>query len=677
MRATGIGRRWRRVALVTTPAFLAPLVLVFLAALLAAYALHRLRQPTLIGFLLAGVLLGPFGLGLVEQVETVEALAEVGVVLLLFTVGLELSPSSLKQLGPAVWAAGPIQFAVTSMLAMGLAVALGYPIAQSVFFGFLVVTCSTVVILQLLQERRELDSPHGRFLIGINLFGDLMVVPMMLSIGPLSGRYGKAPIGALLALGKAGLAGAAIFLAARFLVPRFLRAVVATRSKELFLLAVLVVVLGTSLTTSWAGLSLALGAFLAGLVVSESDFGHQAMADVAPFRDAFNALFFVSVGMLFDTRILLRRPATVAVALGLVLVGKAVAGALPVLLLGWGPRTAAIVGISLAQIGEFAFLLLEQGRVAGLVPPDVYQVTLAAAIISMAATPFLFRVAHAVGDRAAALPFPGSPQLPQERSEGSAAPQTGHVLVFGFGHMGETLARVLTRAKVPFRVLDLNPDRVRRGRTRGVPIEYGDTTSAVVLRQCGIEGARAAIVLLSDPSATRRTLRLCRILSPKIFLLVRTRYLSEVAELSALGADEVVAEEFETALEIAGRALRRLGFPLPWVESETEEIRRSREGAFRRFRAPETAADGIERALTGALLELVSIGPDWAASGRTLKELALRESGGTIVLAAVRRGAPEVAPGGDFKLEEGDQVLLLGGEESIERSLEILRGVQS
>ena len=316
----------------------------------------------------------------------------------------------------AVWVAGPIQFTVVTALATGLAISRGYPLRQSIFFGFLVVTCSTVVILQLLLERRELDSPHGRFLIGINVFGDLMVVPMMLLIAPLSSGASGGSLGALLALGKTALAGLLIFLAARFLVPRFLGVVVATRRPELFLLAVLFVVLGTALATSWAGLSLAVGAFLAGLVVSESDFGHQAMADVAPFRDAFNALFFVSVGMLFDTRILVRRPAIVAAALGLVLVGKAFAAALPVLILGWGPRVAVIVGISLAQIGEFAFVLLEQGRVAGLVPPDVYQVTLAATIISMAATPFLFLLAHAAGERAANLPFPGAIRSSAARS---------------------------------------------------------------------------------------------------------------------------------------------------------------------------------------------------------------------------------------------------------------------
>src|SRR5712692_2122764 len=283
----------------SAPGFLGPLALVFLAALAAAYVLNRLRQPPLIGYLLAGVLLGPYGLGLVEDVRTVEALAQVGVVLLLFTVGLELPLSSLRRLGSAVWIAGPIQFCGVVGLAAAVALLRGYAVNQSIFFGFLVVTCSTVIILQLLVERRELDSPHGRFLVGINVFGDLMVVPMMLLVGPLAGHTGGGAAEALLALGKAAGAVTLLFFAARWLVPRALHAVAATRRKELFVVAVLLIVLGTAFATSRVGLSLAVGAFLAGLVVSDSDFGHQAMADVGPFRDAFNSLFFVSVGMLF------------------------------------------------------------------------------------------------------------------------------------------------------------------------------------------------------------------------------------------------------------------------------------------------------------------------------------------------------------------------------------------
>jgi CPA2 family monovalent cation:H+ antiporter-2 len=654
------------------PSFLGPLALVFLAALAAAYLLARLRLPPLIGYLLAGVILGPHGLGFVEDIGTVEALAQVGVVLLLFTVGLELPLSSLRRLGSAVWIAGPIQFCGVIALAAGLTAARGYPIRQSVFFGFLVVTCSTVIILQLLVERRELDSPHGRFLVGINVFGDLMVVPMILLIGPLAGRGGGAA-GAVFALGKAAAAAVLVFFAARFLVPRVLHAVAATRRKELFLLAVLLLVLGTALATSRAGLSLAVGAFLAGLVVSDSDFGHQAMADIAPFRDAFNSLFFVSVGMLFDARILAARPGAVAAGLALVLFGKASVASVPPLLLGYGPRVAAVVGISLAQIGEFSFVLLAQGREANLVSPDVYQIALAATIISMAATPFLFVLGHAVGDRVAGLPF-GRPREAESVEGARALPDEGHVLIFGFGHMGETLSRVLARAKVPFRVLDLNPERVRTGRAKGAPIEYGDTTSASVLRHSGVERARAALVLLSDPRATRSTLSLCRRLAPSIFLLARTRYLAEIPDLSALGADEVIAEEFETSLEISGRTLRRLGFPLPWVESETDEIRRTREDSFRRFRAPDVAAERLEHALGGSRIEFVTVGPDWPASGRTLRELELRASGGAILLAAVREGKAIVTPGAEFVLAAHDHLLLLGTDAALERSLEVLRG---
>lgn len=658
----------------SVPSFLAPLALVFLAALAAAYALDRLRLPPLIGYLLAGVLLGPHGLAFVSDINTVEALAQVGVVLLLFAVGLELPLSSLRRLGPAVWIAGPIQFCGVVILAAALTSARGYPLNQSIFFGFLVVTCSTVIILQILVERRELDSPHGRFLVGINVFGDLMVVPMMLLIGPLAGRSGGGAAGALLALGKAAAAAVLVFFAARFVVPRVLHAVAATRRKELFLLAVLLLVLGTALATSRAGLSLAVGAFLAGLVVSDSDFGHQAMADVAPFRDAFNSLFFVSVGMLFDARIFAAHPWAVAAGLALVLFGKAGVASVPPLLLGYGPRVAAVVGISLAQIGEFAFVLLAQGRAANLVSPDVYQVALAATIISMAATPFLFALGHAVGDRVVGLPFwrPRDREVPPEGAP--RLPEEGHVVIFGFGHMGETLSRVLARAKVPFRVVDLNPERVRKGKAKDIPIEYGDTTSASVLRHAGVQRARAALVLLSDPRATRRTLSLCRGLAPGIFLLARTRYLAEIPELSALGADEVVAEEFETSLEISGRTLRRLGFPLPWVESETDEIRSTREDAFRRFRAPDVAAERLEEALGGTRIEFVSVGPGWSARGRTLRELDLRGAGGAILLAAVRDGRAVVTPDAGFALESNDQLLLLGTDAALEKSLEVLRG---
>lgn len=657
-----------------TPGFLGPLTLVFLAAVAAAWLLHRVRQPPLIGFLLAGTILGPHGLALVRDVGRVEALAEVGVVLLLFTVGLELSLPNLKRLGRIVWGAGPIQLAGTVALVVGVGLAAGMPFSGGLFFGFLVALSSTAIVLKLLVDRQELDAPHAKLLVGILIFQDLAVVPMMLSIPILSGRGESGLAAAAVSLGKTLLAVVALVVLSRRIVPRILRGVVGTRQKELFIVAVLFLVLAAALATSWAGLSLALGAFIAGLVLSESEYGHQAMADIAPFRDAFNALFFVSIGMLFDPAILAARPAPTLIALALVFAGKSLFGAVPVLLFGYGARVATIVGISLAQIGEFSFVLLKEGQAAGLVAGETYQSFLAVAIVSMIATPLLSGWSHRLAPHLARRVGRGAAASPAVSSPGSSTPRQDHVLVLGFGLTGETLSRVLSRAKVPYRVLDLDPGRVRRGREKGVPIEYGDAANDVVMRRAGIAKARAAIVLLSDPRATRRVVSRCRSLSPGIFLLARTRYLSEVPELSALGADEVVAEEFETSLEIAGRALRRLGFPLPWVEAETDEIRRARHDAFRRFRAPEASAEQIHKALGSTRIEFVSLASGWAGAGRSLQDLDLRASGGASVLAVVRQGEPTVSPGGDFILREGDQVLLLGSEEAVERSLAMLRG---
>ncbi len=574
----------------STPAFLGPLALVLLAALAAAWLVQRVRQPPLVGFLAAGILLGPYGLGLVKDVSAVETLAEVGVVLLLFTVGLDLSVSSIRRLGRIVWIAGPVQFFGVVAMAAGIGALLGQPLSRGVLFGFLVVTCTTVILLKLLMDRGETDSPHGRFLVGINLFGDLMVVPMMLLVAPLSSK-GSLGVGALaLALGKAAATVTVIAVAARKIVPRLLAAMVRTRQKELFTLAVLLLVFGTALGTAAAGLSLALGAFLAGLVVSESEFGHQAVADVAPFRDAFSALFFVSVGMLFDPRVLLNRPIAVASVLAFVLVGKAVLGALPVLLLGYGARVAVVVGISLAQIGEFSFVLLSAAHLAGGIDGGEYQAILAAAIASMIATPFLFEASHGIAQRLAG----GSRGAPESKVAAPGdAPVEGHVVILGFGHTGETLARVLGRSKVPFRILELNPERVARARGKGLSVEYGDASNDSVLRHCGIERARAVLVLLSDPRATRRAVRLCRDLAPGVFLIARTRYLTEIPEIASLGADEVVAEEFETSLEISSRTLKHFGFPLPWVEAETSEIRRERHERFRGF--DEAGEGGVQR----------------------------------------------------------------------------------
>jgi CPA2 family monovalent cation:H+ antiporter-2 len=657
---------------VHVPESLITLAVLFATALLSAWLLNRLQQPPLIGYLLAGALVGPAGLGFVKDRESIETLAEIGVMLLLFTIGLELSLGTVRKLGRVVWIAGPIQLVGTIAVATLFALLRGRSLGSSIFFGFLISLSSTAIVLKLLHARGELDAPYGRLLIGILILQDLAVVPMMLAIPYLAGTAGGMGLsGVALALVKTAGAAVLIFVAARWLVPRLLRVVAGTGQKEIFIIAVLCLVVGTALASNAAGLSLALGAFLAGLVLSETDYGHQAMADVAPFRDAFNALFFVSVGMLFDARILLSQPLGVALAVATTLIAKSVFGALPALLSGYGVRVAVIVGVTLAQVGEFSFVLLQAGQELGLVPADVYQIFLAASILTMVATPFLHEASHALSEH-----LPGSRWGEKRRlsESGLMLPLMNHVVILGFGHMGETLAGVLLRGRVPFRVLDLNPERVRHGARRGIPVEYGDVTSDLVLREAGIETARAVIVVLSDPRSTRTSIRLCRSLNAGTFLLARTRYLRDVPELTALGADDVIAEEFETSLEIAGRVLRRLGLPMPWIESETEALRSGRHDGFRRFRAPGASPEEVRRALGGTRVEFISVGSDWKAVGRTLREIEIRAGGGAVILAVVRQGLATVAPDDDFGLDPGDQVLLLGTEETIDRSVELLRG---
>lgn len=651
------------------PHFLLPLALVYLAALLAAYALVRLRQPPIVGFLIAGTLLGPHGLALVRDVQVVEVLAEVGVVLLLFTVGLELSLPNLGRLGKLVWGGGTLQVIGTTALATAVGLGAGFDWRRSLFLGFVVSNSSTAIILKMLMDRGEINAPHGRNLLGILILQDLAVVPMMLLIGPLAGKGAADVAGLVLLLARALGVLALLFIAGRVLVPRLLGVVVRARYRELFVVAVLLIVIVTALAASATGLSLAIGAFLAGLVLSESEYGAQAMADVGPFRDAFSALFFVSVGMLFDPRTLVDQTGPVVGLLALIFIGKPLLGGLPAAILGYGPRVAAIVGLTLAHIGEFSLVLAREGHAVGLLLPAEYQVILAAVIASMVVTPLL----HEAGQAAGSLLAGRQRRVPRvdTLAEPPRLPSAEHVLVLGFGHMGETLARVLGRAQVPFRILDVDSERVRRGQKRHLPVEFGDVTSDFVLRRAGIEKARAVLVLLSDPRATRHVVRLCRNLAPGVFLLVRTRYLSEIPELSHLGASEVVAEEFETSLEIAGRTLRRLGFSLPWVESETEEIRQARHDGFRRFRVPGASPEGVRRALGETRVELISVAPEWSAVGKALRDLGLR---GAIVLAVVREGQPTVTPGADFVLQGLDQLLLIGTDESLDRGLKRLRG---
>lgn len=551
------------------------LLILLLASLPIAFLCSHFRLPVMVGFMLTGVLIGPAGLGLIGQAQEVELLAEIGVVLLLFTIGLEFSLKRLLEMKRLVLGGGGLQVVLTMLVVLGLCRMVGRSFNQSLFFGFLFALSSTAIVLKSYMDRLEIDTPHGRAGVGILLFQDLCIVPMMLLTPILSGKEGSSFGNIAVRMGTALAVIAGIILTARTIVPWLLGYIVRLRSPEVFIIFVVLVSLGTAWLTSLFGMSMALGAFVAGLVLSESEYSHQIVSDIMPFRDVFNSVFFVSIGMLLSLGFLLEHLWLVLLWVAALVIGKTLITFLAVRLLSHSLRVAAMVGIGLAQVGEFSFILAKVGAAQGLLPTEDYQQFLAAAILSMMATPLLISLAPRIGLFLQAQFSPQSllePRLAREAKEGTLS---DHVIVVGYGLNGRNLTRVLERRGIPYLVLELNAETVRRARDEAVPIAYGDAVRREVLLQAGLQRAAILVLAISDQLATRHAVALARELRPDLNIIVRTRYLSEVSELYELGATQVIPEEFETSIEIFARVLERYGVAAELIQQEAEAVRKA------------------------------------------------------------------------------------------------------
>jgi monovalent cation:H+ antiporter-2, CPA2 family len=563
--------------------FLTDLVVVYATAAAVVFLFQRLRLPAIVGLLVAGVIVGPYGLSLVKEVSRVELLADIGVVLLLFTVGMEFTRERLSGMGHLL-GIGALQVGLSILWTA--AVALGLPLlsGSTLFLGFLVAHTSTTVMLKVLLDRGEGGSLHARIALAVSIMQDLSVVWMFVLIPLLAGE--QAPWRALVGTLLQGAAAVALILgAARYLLPGLMFQVVRLRNRELFMSVIALICLGTAWLTAQAGLSLALGAFLAGVALAESEYSQQTLAEAIPFRDIFVSLFFISIGMLFDVQFLLTYPGEVLAIVAGVLVIKFFSGALPTLLFGYSWRVALLVGAGMAQIGEFAFVLSRPGREAGLLTEESYQALLAAAILTMSLAPFLLASSTALlrwGERWQGLNTWLKGWWPDELGMEAHA-HRDHVIVVGYGVNGRNLARTLRRADLPYAVLDLSPLRVRQARLAGEAVVYGDCTRPEVLKQVGIQQAQLLVLAISDPSSARRAVQIARQLNPELQILVRTRYLDEVEELQVLGADEIIPEEFETSIEILSRVLHRYALPHDTIRRLVEEIREDHYGILRRI----------------------------------------------------------------------------------------------
>ncbi|MBI2403783.1 MAG: cation:proton antiporter [Gemmatimonadetes bacterium] len=631
------------------------LVILVAAAIPVVVAAHRFRVPPVVAFLVTGMMIGPHGLRLIAHPDSVAGLAELGVVLLLFAIGLELSLARIVRLGRVVLQGGGLQLVGTAVLVAGVALAFGTAGNTALLYGALVALSSTAIVLKMYTDRGELDTPHGRVVVAVLLFQDLCVVPLMLLIPVLAAgtATGEASTGTLVVRFGVSLAVlAALVLGGRLLVPRVLERVVALRNREIFTLCVVLFGLGAAYVTASVGLSLAVGAFIAGLVISESEYGMQALSDVLPFRDTFSGIFFISVGMLLDMGLLIQRPLALVAVAGTVVLMKAVVAAAATYSLGRSLQVSVMSGLALAQVGEFSFVLAGVAVPLGLFPGDGYQLFLGASVASMLATPFVIGAAAPLADVVCRLARrPAIELLPHEADE---VARDDHVIIVGYGLNGRNLARVLRAAGIGYVILEQNGQVVRRARLAREPIFFGDGARHDVLERVGIGRARVIVFAISAPAVERRGVAVARQLNPNIRIVVRTRYVAAMDDLSRAGADEVVPEEFETSLAIFARVLRLYGIPSNTIEREVAAVRGEHYGVLRGLTLPGLKLDALKHLGVHAALDL------------------RRETGATLI-AVVRDGKAFYTPDPEFRFRAGDSVVLVGQGEALARACGMFR----
>ena len=650
------------------------LVLIFLAsAVLVVVVFRMLHLPPLLGYLLAGIVIGPHALGWIPESKEGRYLAEFGVVFLMFSIGLEFSLPKLFQMRRTVFGLGLSQVALTLAAGLAACVLAGLGWKPGLVLGGALAMSSTAIVVRMYAERLQLETPHGRQVVGVLLFQDLAVVPLLIVIPTLAQGEGELAAKLAIALGKAAVVLIVLLFVGQKLMRGWFHIVARRRSHELFILNVLLITLGLAWLTELAGLSLALGAFLAGMLIAETEYRHQVEEDIKPFREVLLGLFFVSVGMQLDLRIVRDNLALVAFLFALPVLFKVVLVAGLSWLYGGTPGTALRAGLALGQAGEFGLVIIALAASVGVLERELVQIASAAMLLSMLAAPFLIQYSDRLVLRLATSEWMlRSLELHQIAVKSLATEH--HVIICGYGRTGQSLAHLFEREGIRYVALDLDPQHVREGANAGEPVVYGDSTRRETLIAAGIARASALVISFADTSAALRVLHHARELNPGVPVVVRTRDDADLDQLIAAGAAEVVPETFESSLMLASHALVLLGVPLRRVVRSVQEVRNQRYGLLRGFFHGESdEADSGDEARE-LRLHSVRLDAGSYAAGKVLRELALEASGAT--LTVLRRVDARISsPPSETVLEEGDVLVLLGTGDQLEAAeIRLLRG---
>lgn len=637
---------------------------------------RKFKLPGILGFIVTGMIAGPHGLGWVKEVEEVEAMAEIGVVLLLFVIGMEFSLKKLAALGRTVFIGGTLQAGLTTLLVTGVLALFGMRTESAVFVGFLVTLSSTAIVLRILQEKGKMDVTHGRVATAILIFQDILVVPMMLVTPLLAGKSTNISMDLMWMLAKMILLLVAVFISGRYIVPRLLAAATKGKGNDLFIISIVVICFAAAFATQALGLSLALGAFFAGLVISETDHAYHATGIVLPFHELFMSFFFVSIGMLVDLHQFAATPFLIIGLTVALIILKVLTTTLAVWFLKYPLRTALHTGLTLFQLGEFGFILAIPGLEMGLLSKTHYQVFLSVSILSMGATPFILEYSDRIVRYffLSFVPSSVSKRLDrlmrvkkeQERTLGKVLKD--HVVVIGFGLNGRNVANAAIDSGIRCAVIESELEVAQRAQAIGLPTLVGDATNSHLLEQAHVERARVVVVAINDQTQTLQIIAAVRSISNTAHIIVRTRYVRDLEDTYAAGANEVIPEEFETSIEIFHRVLRKYLVPEVRIQDLIASIRndhyerlRGKSGNKLRKKNEPLAIPGLEIATLPVTLGRSKV------VGRSIAESQLREQYGITVLAIRREGRYITNVKGDARILTDDLLYLLGSPENIVR----------
>lgn len=658
-------------------------------AILILTIFSKFEVPPILGFLVTGMLIGPHGLGIMDSGQNMELNAELGVIFLLFTIGVDLSLKELWKMKKAVMAGGTLQILCTTALSLIICTGLGFSPATSVFIGFLISLSSTAIVLKVLQDRNEVYTAHGKTSLAILIFQDLAIVPLILITPVLAGSSvnfeGTLPNVFL----KGSLIILAFILSSKFLVPWILFHVGKTGSKQLFFVSIVFICLTAAVFTYSIGLSLALGAFLAGIIISGSQYSHQAIGNIMPLKDMFMSFFFVSVGMLMNISYLLDHLALIILATIAVIIVKLIAGVFVTFLIGCPLRTTILTGVALSQVGEFSFVLSRLGLEYSLLSEETYQAFLAVSILTMGVTPFLINASYKPADfivKKASETASGMKLIngvyskPLYNEEIVEPRMKDHLIIVGFGFSGKTISKAAKSAGIPYTILETNPETVQHEKAKGENIQYGDATFGPVLEHAGIKSARVIVIGIADFTVTRKIVETAKGLNPSICTIVKVHDLKEMKRLNSIGADEIIPEQYETSVEIFVRLLEKYLVPKDKIEKMVNDLRAN---GYRRLRKlvvdPEGIDSGfsIKEELPGTDIQVLKVERGSSFDGKTLSELDFRKKYGVTVISVRRCSNMFNTPAGDFLLQANDACILLGKNEDLYRVRKLFDGVRS